>query len=473
MSRNKEGAYVPVKNYIPEVLEATATMHDREYFQDYVESRSQSPQTLVLPTIYNSSTIAGQQLRVKSENREGVRIIYTIHEYNPLIDSSNMQLVDYLKIAKDIEDSYHEYDGFVILHGTDTLAYTASTLSFLCENLGKPIVLTGAQVPAAEMRSDAFDNILGSIVIAGNYKIPEVSVFFNRKLFRGNRVQKVDADEFDAFTATNSSPLVEMGINIRVNSDAIWRTHEINKFQIAKNWSRKVGLLRIFPTITAQTVRHFLQPGMDGVVLQTYGAGNGPSNRKDIMAEIKAATDRGCLIVNCTQCHRGNVTTEYEAGLEFEKIGVVPGHDMTIEAALAKLSYICGMADKLSIEEQRQKMKENLRGELTAHKIEESSSYPFDTEFIEAVASVINTSSEDEMLRVKRAIFPALLCSAAREDNVKQLKILKDQGADYNCEDYDKRTPLHIAAAEGNLKAMKELIEHGALVHSKFKNQVL
>ncbi|XP_067290391.1 60 kDa lysophospholipase-like [Pseudorasbora parva] len=244
---------------------------------------------------------------------------------------------------------YEDYDGFVVLHGTDTMAYTASALSFMCENLGKPVVLTGSQLPIFEMRSDGRDNLLGALLIAGQFVIPEVCLYFHHKMYRGNRVTKVDSGSFNGFASPNLPPLANAEVDININWDTVWRPSTPAKFTVNTQLNQNVGLLRLFPGITTDTVKAFLMAPMEGVILETYGSGNAPDNRQDLLNEIRNATDRGLIIVNCTQCLRGTVTISYATGQALSKAGVVAGFDMTPEAALSKLSYVLAKQD-LSIE---------------------------------------------------------------------------------------------------------------------------
>ena len=221
---------------------------------------------------------------------------------------------DWLQISRDISDCYKMFDGFVVLHGTDTLAYTASALSFMLENLGKPVIITGSQIPCFETRSDGRDNFVGALILAGNYNVPEVAVYFRHQLMRGNRTIKISSGDLNAFTSPNMSPLVKLGIDIDVDYKAIHRPHKIEKFQVHTTLNRNVVMLRMFPSIRSDTVSHFLVPPIEGVVLQCYGAGNMPSNRKDIMEAIAEASKRGVLIISVTQCTHGGVSGLYETG---------------------------------------------------------------------------------------------------------------------------------------------------------------
>lgn len=228
------------------------------------------------------------------------------------------------------------------------MSYTASALSFMLQNLGKPVILTGSQIPVFEVRSDGRDNFVGALILAGIYKIPEVCVYFNHKLFRGNRSTKTDNASFDAFASPNCRPLAEVGIQIyvskssssssmtlimqrlffQVDYDSIFRPHKLSQFSSFTALNRDVAILRLFPSITASTVKTFLQPPILGCVLQTYGAGNIMARSKDIMDVLHEAHNRGVIIVNISQCSHGVVNPAYETGKALADLGIVPGHDM-------------------------------------------------------------------------------------------------------------------------------------------------
>jgi lysophospholipase len=295
-------------------------------------------------------------------SRSGRRVHYDLLEYDPLLDSSNMGMDHWVRIARDIERHYEAYDAFVILHGTDTMAYTASALSFMFENLGKSVILTGSQIPLCETRNDALDNLLGALTIAGHYEIPEVCLYFCHKLLRGNRATKRDASGFDAFSSDNFAPLVNVGVDVVVNWDGVLSPSQ-GRFSVSTELDPHVAALRLFPGITAEIIANFLRPPLKGLVLETYGAGNAPERRADFMDALRAGTERGVVMVNCTQGPRGMVTGEYAAGTALAAIGVIPGADLTAEAALTKLSYLLGKG--LSPEEVKRHMPASLRGELT------------------------------------------------------------------------------------------------------------
>lgn len=305
----------------------------------------------------------GQPLFTTPQTQFKRRIRYEVLEWDPLLDSSNMDMDDWVRIAHDIQIHYNDFDAFVVLHGTDTMSYTASALSFMLVNLGKTVVLTGSQIPLFEVRNDAVSNLLGALTIAGHFEIPEVGLYFHNKLMRGNRTQKVDALGLNAFHSGNMPPLVEVGIHIDVNWHHV-RAAPQNELKVRPITENNVACLRIFPGITAEILRNFMLQPLRGVVIETFGAGNAPDVRPDFLAVLKEASDRGVVIVNVTQCHRGRATIDYATGQSLHEAGVVSGADMTPEAALSKLSYLLSQPD-LSRDEVIHYMQQNLRGELT------------------------------------------------------------------------------------------------------------
>ncbi len=287
-----------------------------------------------------------------------------IKEYQPLLDSANMSPVEWYKIARDIKDNYDQFDGFVILHGTDTMAYSASALSFMLEDLNKPVIFTGSQIPLGQIRSDALDNIIGSLIIAGFHNVPEVGLYFHNKLYRGNRCQKVDSTGFHAFSSPNYPALAKVGIDIEINQQLI-RDFSENSLRIQKITPPKIAIMHLFPGFDASLVHALTKQSVDGIILRTYGVGNAPVNNLELLSEIKQAHEQGVVIVNCTQCYQGQVDMKgYETGSALEAAGVVTGSDMTAEAALAKLFYL--FSTNLNQQQIEQQVKINIRGELTS-----------------------------------------------------------------------------------------------------------
>ncbi|MEO8400203.1 MAG: asparaginase [Gammaproteobacteria bacterium] len=287
---------------------------------------------------------------------------YTIHEYEKPIDSANMTPTDWHKIGRFIEQNYALHDGFVILHGTDTMAYTASALSFMLENLAKPIILTGSQLPLFETRSDARVNLINALLMAGNPRIPEVCIYFNNQLFRGNRTKKIDAASFSAFASPNFPALGRVGLDVRIRRELV-REPATEKLILHQMNPVVINTLRIFPGISLEILNHFLQTPLQALILETYGVGTAPEN-KEFVAIIKHLTDKGVIVVNCSQCSHAKVKmTDYAAGVSLLDAGVISGTDMTVEATITKLFYLFSRG--FSVDEIKAQLLVNLRGELT------------------------------------------------------------------------------------------------------------
>jgi L-asparaginase len=289
---------------------------------------------------------------------------YTIHDYDPLLDSSNMTPVEWVRIANDIADHYRQFDGFVVLHGTDTMAYTASALPFMLEGLAKPVIITGSQIPLCEIRNDARENLITSLMLAARADIPEVCLYFGGKLLRGCRSTKVSADGFAAFDSPNFPPLGTVGIDIEINEGLVRAGGKRRALKVHELGAPVVSALRLFPGISPDLVRNILRPPLKGLVLEAYGVGNGPDANAEFIAAIGEATRRGVVIVDCTQCLEGTVDLgEYAAGSALARAGVISGYDMTAEAALAKLFYLFSRGHRP--ERVKREMQRDLRGEVT------------------------------------------------------------------------------------------------------------
>jgi L-asparaginase len=287
---------------------------------------------------------------------------FTIQEYDKLIDSSDMSPSDWQKIANDIHHNYQQYDGFIILHGTDTMAYTASALSFMLEDLGKPVIVTGSQIPLAQLRSDGQVNLLNALYIAANYPIAEVTLFFNNQLFRGNRSRKLDADGFNAFDSPNFQPLLKAGINIEVDKSLLGIDISKN-LHVSQIESQPIGIVTLYPGISTDVIKNTLQQPVKALILLSFGVGNAPQNAS-LLKQLSFADQQGIIVLNCTQCVRGKVNMNgYANGHVLREVGVVSGQDMTPEAALAKLHYL--LSKNMPSNHIKRQLIANLRGELT------------------------------------------------------------------------------------------------------------
>lgn len=292
------------------------------------------------------------------------------YEFPRPLDSSDMNPQHWAEIARAIQENYDDYDGFVVLHGTDTMAYTASALSFMLENLDKPVIITGSQLPIGEVRTDGEENLITSLQIAaardkdGGPMVREVAILFDNDLLRGNRSTKHSSDNFKAFKTNNYPNLATIGLGITFHPDSLWRNKDDKNLKVHTNMDSNVIYLDLFPGITESTVKHILStPGLKGVVLKTFGAGNGPTGDW-FQSHLRDAIEKDIVVVNVTQCMTGRVLPHrYKTGLTMSASGVVAGHDMTSEAAITKLMYLFGR--NLSPAEVKKAMEESLRGELT------------------------------------------------------------------------------------------------------------
>ncbi len=290
-------------------------------------------------------------------------------QFNPPIDSSDMDLEGWMKIVRMIQDNYGKYDGFVVLHGTDTMAYTASALSFMLENIDKPVILTGSQLPIGKVRTDGKENLITALEIAvdkdyhGRPFVPEVCIFFQNDLMRGNRTTKVNAENFNAFKSFNYPVLAQAGVHIKYEHHLIIhpRIRQMPRFHYLLD--PNVVILKLFPSISPDMIESILHiPNLKGVVLETYGTGNAPGF-KWFRQAVKDAVDRGIIMVNVTQCVSGTVEMErYQSGKILLDAGVISGYNSTTEAAVTKLMFLLG--HHMSIDQVKEHMNCSLVGEI-------------------------------------------------------------------------------------------------------------
>ena len=288
---------------------------------------------------------------------------FELYEYEQLIDSSNIRPNHWHQIASDIASRYDAFDGFVVLHGTDTMAYSCSMTSFMLQNLGKPVIFTGSQIPLCEPRTDALDNFVGALTIAADARIKEVCLYFNGRLLRGNRSSKVNAYHLDAFDSPNYPWLGRADIRIALNESLLWQPQGSESFKLDCDSDTHVGVLQLFPGITASWVEAALAQPMDAFILRTYGTGNGPDGDQTLLDTFSAATEQGKLIVNLSQCHQGSVDQPgYAAGSALANAGLVGGLDTTTEAMFCKLHHLYSLG--LTSDQVRERISVNLAGEV-------------------------------------------------------------------------------------------------------------
>lgn len=411
-----------------------------------------------IPAVFNKKQISIPSLRTPP-TAYSRHVRYGILEFDPLLDSSSMNATDWAAMALTVQDNYHLFDGFVILHGTDSLAHTASALSFIMSNLGKPVILTGSQAPIFALQSDAVDNLLGSLIIAGTFVIPEVSLFFHHKLYRGNRTTKVSSASFEAFASPNCEPLAKVnGLGIDVNWSHVLRPTTIAGFSVATDLdTTHVACLRVFPGIKPEMVDAVLRlPDLRGLILETFGMGNVPGGADGQLTKVirAAIEDRGVIIINVSQCVSGFVSPVYAPGTHLGRAGVVFGLDLTVEAALTKLSYL--LARNLSRSEITKLLTKSIRGEMTE--------VPSPT-FSHPKTSLDSAASR---LTPAESAFAALGYAIQQEklDVVKEF--LDGEGSQLLSQsDYAGNTAVHLAAVSGNAAIMRELLQRGASVHER------
>lgn len=272
---------------------------------------------------------------------------FEVQELDQLIDSSNLQPAHWTELAERLTSQWQQYDGFILLHGTDTMAYTASALSFMLRGTDKPVIVTGSQIPLSELRNDALDNLITALILAGNYDIPEVCIYFNGRLLRGNRSSKLKSAGFDAFDSPNFTWLAQVGIHIDLHSHLLLESHPHPGFlaadyKVPQFNPNAVVILPVYPGLSARIAQDMLShDDVRGMILLSYGVGNPPDANAELMQTLEQAVQNNVTVVNITQCLQGKVSQgAYATGAALNRIGVVPGSDLTLEAAFTKLHYL-------------------------------------------------------------------------------------------------------------------------------------
>ncbi|KAI0805575.1 L-asparaginase [Xylaria sp. FL0064] len=455
------GGLVPVDGFLKNAMAPRPSFNDLS--ENVTLSAVQDGKTVTIPSLRTPPSSYARHIR------------YAAIEFSPLLDSSSISSEGWTSIASAIRDNYHLYDGFVVLHGTDSLAYSASALSFMLSDLGKPVILTGSQASIFALQSDAVDNLLGSLIIAGTFVIPEVCLFFHHKLYRGNRCTKVSASAFEAFASPNCDPLARVtSLGVDVNWGLVLRPTAIARFDVTPHLdTAHVAALRIFPGIKPEMVDSVLRvPHLRGLVLETFGMGNAPAGVDGSLTRvIRSAVERGIVIVNVSQCTSGFVSPLYAPGFALGEAGVVFGHDLTSEAALTKLSYLLALPG-LSSAEVGRRMSRSLRGEMTVLATP-SFTHPQGSLEVEYYGGTGAGTKSPRPLSRGETAFAGLGYAIQAGDLRTVAELLDADGVNSGSSsvdllhraDYAGNTAVHLAAVGPEPAVLRELLVRGASVH--------
>lgn len=422
---NSEKGYTPRKNWLLKRIHANTNFFDKKY-----SKKNYEPKTSVTP-----KTFLGHRIR------------YHFIEYDRLIDSSELNSKHYTRVAETIEKNYGDYDSFIIIYGTDTMAYMASQLSFMLENLNKTVVITGSQIPISEWRNDAEANLTGAFT-ACEHRIPEVLVFFNGKLLRGNRAIKQSSTKLDAFDSPNLPPLANFDVYLNFKKNLLLSPPPPDaEFSVFKMLERRIALITVHPLLTASIFLSACKRAK-AIVLQTYGMGNFPMDRVDLCEIIEDSLLKyNKVVVLVSQCKNGFVRSTYASSVELKEKGAILAEDMTIEAVIAKLSYVMGKGYKGK--EVKEKMLEDMRGEIDTS--DPTGNIAKNTP--EMAQLMMKYGEEGEGLsprgklnRIAKSLQNSSAANPKQQDSVQTLKQTLNEGEDINKEDESGKTILHRAA---------------------------
>lgn len=470
MARTPDG-YMPKRNWLLKKLQSNKTFYDQEY-----TTENPIPETSVTPLTMNEH-----------------RIRYHLVEFEPLIDSSELNSRHYTLVAECIEENYEKYDSFIIIYGTDTMGYMASQLSFMFENLTKSVIITGSQIPISELRNDAEANLIGAFT-ACEFKIPEVMIYFNESLLRGNRTCKLSSTLLRAFGSPNFPELAKFDVFLKFNRELLLTPPpKTTKFSVFKLIERRIALIYVHPLITSSIFLSAFKKAK-AIVLETYGMGNFPMSRVDLIEIIEDALLKyNKTVVIVSQCRKGFVRSSYASCVELKKLGAILAEDMTIEAVIAKLSYVLGKGFKGN--DIRTQMLTNLRGEISVEKEiteadtsnrEEKLFNPLALKAIEnkseidrvehlldlgldlnLIVTLMNTKAFQDLLSIKDTLqdkdnvaLAHLLCQKAKENDHLSVRLFHKIGANLSVSDYDNRTMAHVAAAQESKDVLMYLAAH-------------